>query len=70
MFVLLTQFFRNHSWKSKLEDKASSNQFVSEQMYDENFNVGDNVLALLCRSKSMSAVVSQLLNKDNPVVVP
>ena len=66
----LHNYFEDRSWRWMLEDKASSNQSLIEQMYDENVHVGDNVLALLCQSKSTSAVVSQLLNNDNPLIVP
>jgi hypothetical protein len=41
-----------------------------ELLFDENFYAGDNVLALLCRSKATSIVVSRLLNKDSPMIVP
>jgi hypothetical protein len=69
----LTNCFEQRTWLraglGPLEEKVKE-KVLMDLMYDENFNVGDNVLALLCRSKATSIVVSQLLNKDIPFIVP
>ena len=68
----LFNYFADPDWlRTELEAaNAPSNHVLKDLMCDVNFNTGDNVLALLCQSKATSAVVSQLLNKDNPVIVP
>ncbi len=68
----LSNYFMDPDWlRTELEEaKVPSNHVLKELLCDINFNAGDNVLALLCRSKATSVVVSQLLNNDNPVIVP
>jgi hypothetical protein len=69
----LAKCLKNRAWLREglwPEEEKVKGKVQMELMYDENFNVGDNVLALLCPSKATSIVVSQLLNKDNPVIVP